>query len=158
MNGGHINSQCQLKGNLFRRFTADITEYDGSQMSRLLPGLRQESTVFIWPSHLVTCRAAASRSENGVQNQTVADAANPLSALSSLSKKVGGKVAAGVVSGTLQAGIFHPWDRALYLSQTNNRYRPLTSLSARGETPADFRDSPLDGLTSAVRLSCLAGQ
>ena len=30
-------------------------------------------------------------------------------------------VMAGVMSGFLQAGIFHPWDRALYLSQTNNR-------------------------------------
>jgi hypothetical protein len=132
MEGGHINAQCQLKGNLLRRFTSD-TDYCGSQLTRLPLSLQKKSTA-VWPSRLVTCKAA-SRADTGIENQTVATAANPLSTLSALSKKVGSKVAAGVVSGTIQAGIFHPWDRALYLSQTNNRCRP-SSLTAAPALPA----------------------
>lgn len=36
----------------------------------------------------------------------------------------GRKIFAGFVSGVSQAGIFHPWDRALYLAQTNQRCPP----------------------------------
>mmetsp|Transcript_27324 Transcript_27324/g.68893 ORF Transcript_27324/g.68893 Transcript_27324/m.68893 type:complete len:422 (+) Transcript_27324:79-1344(+) len=43
------------------------------------------------------------------------------SALPAAMDAIGAKVAAGVMSGVAQAGIFHPWDRALYLAQTNQR-------------------------------------
>lgn len=35
--------------------------------------------------------------------------------------EAGNKIAAGMVSGVSQAALFHPWDRALYLAQTNQR-------------------------------------
>jgi len=35
--------------------------------------------------------------------------------------EAGNKIVAGMVSGVSQAALFHPWDRALYLAQTNQR-------------------------------------
>jgi hypothetical protein len=40
--------------------------------------------------------------------------------------EAGNKIAAGMVSGVSQAALFHPWDRALYLAQTNQRCTPHT--------------------------------
>ena len=67
------------------------------------------------------------------------------------------KVAAGVLSGTIQAGLFHPWDRALYLSQTNNRClicEPSPVVSAgRHSSPRQHPTSPCSRSAQALRVS-----
>ncbi len=65
-------------------------------------------------STFLICQAAIT----SAKNHTFNPCEGVFRALSQLKSKV----AAGVLSGTIQAGLFHPWDRALYLSQTNNRY------------------------------------
>eukprot|EP00802_Teleaulax_amphioxeia_P015952 Tamp_16055.p1 GENE.Tamp_16055~~Tamp_16055.p1 ORF type:complete len:417 (+),score=58.30 Tamp_16055:143-1252(+) len=78
------------------------------------------------------------------------------------------KLEAGVVSGVVQAGVFHPWDRALYLAQTRrtsflnlaNWRQPLQgikqTLSLRVLSSSIF--FPLEETVAPLAASALGGQ
>jgi len=61
-------------------------------------------------------------------------------------RNVRSKIQAGVLSGVVQAGAFHPWDRALYLAQTHSRsfLHPLNWIT------------PLQGMAQTLLLRVLS--